>query len=217
MESTSSKRPKGDPLISAVLLAAGEPREGERMGPRTIFLRGKLLQQAVNNLLDSNVDEIVAVLGYEAEKMRRDLEGLDEKLRVVINPEYHLGLSTSIKTGLQSISQESDAVLVALGDRPLIEGDLIDRLIEGYLKGKAKIVAPVYRGLRGHPTLFDIQYKSELMRLTGDVGAREIIKYHEKDLLEVEVDSPSILIHVNERGDYLLQLRRFFLLDMSRS
>ena len=198
-------------MISAIILAADikcvPVTEGLPYGRSTI------VEEVVNNFLGSKVDEIVLVLGSEDTKIERKIE--DKPVKVVINPDYYQGLSSSIKAGLKAADERTSAVLIALGDQPLVKAKVINRIISQYLEKENMkgIVVPVHRGVRGHPTLLDIRYKDEIMNLSGNVGAREIIQRHEEDLLEVEVDTASILSDIEADTDYLMQMRKFSLLD----
>ncbi len=199
-------------MISVIILAADikcdRVAEGLPYGGCTI------VGEVVNNFLDSKVDEIILVLGSAETKIERKIE--DKPVKVVINPDYYQGLSSSIKAGLKAVSERTTAILIALGDQPLVKAEVIDKIISQHRENVKGIVVPVHRGVRGHPTLFDIKYKDEMMNLRGNVGAREIIQCHKPDLLEVEVDTASIISDIEADTDYLMQLRKFSLLDREK-
>ena len=89
------------------------------------------------------------------------------------------------------------AALRALADQPFIDTRTIDRLIGEFgARGKG-IALPVYQGRRGHPVIFDIKYKGELLELKGDIGGREIIARHQDDVLEVAVDCEGVIIDID--------------------
>jgi molybdenum cofactor cytidylyltransferase len=197
-------------VISAIILAADPKCDVVAEGPP--YGRCTIVEEAVNNFLDSKVEEVILVLGSEETKIQRKIE--DKPVKVVINPDYHQGLSSSIKVGLKAVSETAAAILIALGDQPLVKAEVINKIISQYLEKKEKgIVVPVHRGVRGHPTLFDIRYKEEIMNLGGNVGASGIIQRHKPDILEVEVDTASIISDIEADTDYLMQLRKFSLLD----
>jgi molybdenum cofactor cytidylyltransferase len=64
------------------------------------------------------------------------------------------------------------------------------------------IILPVYKGIKGHPIIFKMKYRDELMRLMGDIGGKEIIERHPSDVLEVEVDSEGVVISIDAESDY---------------
>ena len=191
-------------MVSAILLAAGQSK---RMGePKQLmpFGQSTILEQATDNLLNSAVDEVIVVLGYRAEEMKKTIAA--KPVKIVINPNYQQGMSTSITAGLNLIDSQAQAVMLALGDQPSVNSQIINRLIEEFYHHDKGIVLPTYHGKRGHPTIFAIKYKPELLKLTGDVGAREIIKDHPQDILEVVADSESVISDIDTKSDYQSQL-----------
>jgi len=189
-------------MISAILLAAGESM---RMGQPKQMLewRGKsLLRHALDHLVQSDVDDIVLVLGHKAEEIRKSLT--EYQIKMVINPDYRVGMSSSLRCGLGSIDPRSEAFLVLLADQPEIGPEMINRLIHVFRDADPKpgIVRPVYRGVRGHPVLIGIQYLGEALQLKGDEGARGILKSHPGNILEIEVDQDVILKDIDTPEDY---------------
>lgn len=191
-------------MLSAIILAAGESK---RMGkPKQLMPLGKstLLEQAIDNLLNSSVDETIVVLGHKAEEITKKIA--NKPVKIVINPDYQQGMSTSIVAGLIMVAPRSQAVMLALGDQPLVTSQTINHLIEAFNKNRKGIAVPTYRGRRGHPIIFDIKYKAELFKLKGDIGGREIIQNHPKDVFMVAVDSESVISDIDTQEDYKANL-----------
>ncbi len=187
-------------MISAILLAAGESK---RMGqPKQLlpFRGSTLLGQIVENLLQSQAAETIVVLGSQAEKIIPQIAG--EPVKIVVNQDFDQGMSSSIKCGLSHISEAADGVMIVLGDQPLIEKETIDLLIERHRQSERGIILPVHNGTRGHPVIFKMKYKDELLRLTGDIGGKQIVERHPSDVLEVEVDSESVVMSIDAESDY---------------
>ncbi len=187
-------------MISAILLAAGESK---RMGqPKQLlpFRGSTLLGQIVENLLQSQAAETIVVLGSQAEKIIPQIAR--EPVKIVVNQEFEQGMSSSIKCGLSHISEAADGVMIVLGDQPLIEKETIDLLIERHRQSERGIILPVHNGTRGHPVIFKMKYKDELLRLTGDIGGKQIVERHPSDVLEVEVDSESVVMSIDAESDY---------------
>jgi molybdenum cofactor cytidylyltransferase len=88
------------------------------------------------------------------------------------------------------------------GDQPLLEPEVIDRLIDIYEKTRAPIVVPRAGGERGSPVLMDRTLFPELERIRGDAGGRQIFGHHEGDITEVPISDPSALRDVDTRDDY---------------
>src|SRR5690606_17612160 len=117
--------------------------------------------------------------------------GLD--VRVVYNPEFAEGLSTSLKAGLGAVPPEADGALVMLGDMPRIEARHLDRLIAGFSPKEGRgIVVPVHLGKRGNPVVFARSYFPELLAIEGDTGARHIIAASASEVAEVDLATDAI-------------------------
>ncbi len=187
-------------MVSAILLAAGESK---RMGKPKLLLpfgNSTILEQAIDNLLNSRVDEVIVVVGYQAQEMIKRIA--NRPVKIALNPAYHEGMGTSIVMGLNLVDDRSLAVMLVLADQPLIDSDTINRLIEAFLNHNKGIVIPAHKGRRGHPIIFSTSYKEELLGLKGDVGGRQIIREHPDDILEIEVNTQSINIDIDTKNNY---------------
>ncbi len=187
-------------FISAVLLAAGKSK---RMGrPKLLLPFGgsTILERTVDNISSSLVDEVIVVLGAGA----RDLEKViaSRPVKLVFNPDYRRGMSTSLTCGLKMVNRRAQKVMVALADQPLVDKETYNRLIEESLSSEKGIVIPVFQSRRGNPIIFSIGYRQELLGLTGDVGGREIVSRHPDDVLEVALESEGVVVNINTMDEY---------------
>jgi molybdenum cofactor cytidylyltransferase len=195
-------------MISAIVLAAGEAK---RMGQNKVLLpwQGKtLLEHVLDRLLHSEVDEIILVLGHEAERIREKISA--QGIQIVVNPAYREGMSASLRQGLSIMDKRAEAFLVALGDQPGIHEEMINQLIEAFHKAlpRKNIVLPAYRSKPGHPVLFGIRYREEMGKLKGDVGGRQILADHPEDILSLEMDTDEVLQDIDTPEDYREYLER---------
>lgn len=187
-------------FISALLLAAGESK---RMGrPKLLLPLGgsTIIEQAVDNLLGSRVDEVVVVVGYRAQELERKIAR--KPVKIVRNRRYRQGMSTSLIAGLSAIDRRAQAIMVALADQPFVESPLIDELLEEFKKHDRGILVPVCQGRRGHPVVLSLKYRERLLALRGDVGARQLIEENPDDVLEVPVESEGVNVDLNTPEDY---------------
>ncbi|MDA4126696.1 MAG: nucleotidyltransferase family protein [Thaumarchaeota archaeon] len=188
------------PLISAVVLAAGR---SARFGELKQLLKvGKenLLETVVHRFLSSSVDEVVIVLGFRAEEILANSEFGTS--RVVMNHDYEQGLGTSLKTGIEAANPEASAAIVALGDQPLLSVETIDAIIRRYTETHGPIVAPYYGRRRGNPVLFDKSIFPELTKVVGDEGATRVIGRMEEKIVKVSVDDPGVVFDIDTESDY---------------
>lgn len=176
-------------MIAAIVLAAGT---STRMGRQKLTLPmadGRpLVRVAVEQVLAAGIDDTVVVLGGDAEAVALALARLP--VRTVVNPRYAEGQSTSLRAGLDALRPGTDAAVVALGDQPLPDPDVIRRLIEAFRTSGRPIAVPVYRDGRGNPVLFAAELFGELRAVTGDRGGREVIARDPARVTEVSVDTP---------------------------
>jgi len=189
-------------MVSAILLAAGKAKRMGKLKQLMPLGGTTILEQTIDNLLNSAVGEVIVVVGYRAEEV---IEKIATKpVKIAINPVYHQGMSTSIIAGLNLVDDRARAVMLALADQPFVDSQTINRLIEEFSNHDKGIAVPAYRGRRGHPVIFAIEYKEELLQLKGDVGGKQIIREHPDDILEVAVDSESINIDIDTMNNYYL-------------
>jgi molybdenum cofactor cytidylyltransferase len=173
--------------VAAVLLAAGA---SSRYGAHKLLERIDgipLVRAAAQRLLAAEPWEAVVVVGREHERVTRALDGLG--LRIVVNHEHARGMSGSLHAGIRAVSGAADAALIALADQPGVDPAVVRRLISAWARGGASIVAPSYRGDRGHPVLFSRALFGALLAVEGDRGARDVIAAAGDGVHLVEVDA----------------------------
>jgi molybdenum cofactor cytidylyltransferase len=196
-------------VIAALLLAAGEAR---RFGAPKLLerLEGKpLVRWSAEWLRGAPVDEIVVVVPVEHDAIRRALAGLDA--RFVVNPHADRGMGGSIARGVDALTPATTAALVALADEPMAGRAALLRVVERYDVGGAAIVAPTYRGVSGHPVLFDRSTFDELRALSGDRGARAVVNREAGRVAVVEmneaqpidVDTPADLARLAAQAQFI--------------
>ena len=163
--------------------------------------RGKtMLECVVDNALASSLHRVVVVLGHQADVLIPLLES--RNVTVVVNPDYRLGQSSSLKAGLHALAEETEAVLFLLGDQPLISPKLIDGILTAYEASPSPIVMPVCAGERGNPVLFSRETFSRLEALSADCGARPLFDEYADRILKVSVADPAIHMDIDTEEDY---------------
>jgi molybdenum cofactor cytidylyltransferase len=177
-------------MISGVILAAGT---GSRFGgtKQLLHLGGKpLVQHVVDASVAAELDEIVVVLGHDAERVREGIR-LPRNARTVDNRDYDDGLATSLATGLRAAARDSEAAVVLLADQPGVTSATIDSLVRAFVARRRPIVRAVFRDGPG-PALLSREVWGEAMRLSGDAGARTLIASHPDwvEEIEIEADAP---------------------------
>jgi molybdenum cofactor cytidylyltransferase len=194
-------------LISVIILAAGK---STRMGTQKLCMQlgeHTILEQTVDNYLASKADEIIVVTGHEAQKIRQLIA--HKPVTIVYNPHYYKGMSTSIAAGLQTVRATIQSVVIALGDQPYIHSDIINFIIDEHRSSKKGISVPVYKGTRGHPTIFDMKYKEELLKLEGDRGGIQVTDRHSDDVFEIDVEYEEVIADIDTIDKYNQMTKKF--------
>ncbi len=180
-------------MITAIVLAAGLSR---RMGSANSKLLAPIdgtpmIRRSVEPLFACAIDEVIVVTGHGRPDIEAALSGL--ALRFVANPDYAAGMGSSLAAGAAAVRANADAVMVCLGDMPLVAPSTILSLTGAFAGATDRICVPVLEGRRGHPVLFASAWLPALARLSGDSGARRILDSAGAFLLEVPVDDPGVL------------------------
>ncbi len=181
--------------IPAVILAAGgstrfgTPKQLARWGHKT------LLEQAVETALASQVQSVIVVLGAVAEQCRPLLS--HQPVQVVINEQWAMGQSSSLKTGLAALPAEVSAVIFLPVDMPRVTPAVINALLERYQQTRAPLIWPEYHGQRGNPVLFDRAMFPELWQVSGDTGGRPVLLAHQAQAERVAVDEAGVLLDID--------------------
>jgi molybdenum cofactor cytidylyltransferase len=182
-----------------IMLAAGLSR---RMGGPNKLLRpyqGKpLLAHALGVAVQIEFRDRIAVTGRDSAETE-DLAA-SFGFQCIFNPRFTEGLGTSIAAGARALSPDINGVFIALGDMPGIERKIYCALAAKFTQGS--IVVPVHRGTRGHPVLFCASYVPELSALSGDEGARSLLRFHALRVAKVEIGNPGVVRDVDTREDF---------------
>jgi molybdenum cofactor cytidylyltransferase len=187
--------------VSGVVLAAGQSKRIGKTKQLLEFRGSTLLEQVIAHARRSLLDEIIVVLGHDASEIRRqvDLEGV----QVVLNENYQQGQSSSLRVGLNHVSNRSHAVMFLLGDQPLVDECMIDTILSAYREYLKPIVIPVCAGRRGNPVIIGRELFGELMATAeGDAGARVLFERHAAVIQHVEMASSFIHVDVDTIEDY---------------
>lgn len=189
--------------VAGVLLAAGL---SSRMGSNKMLfeLEGEsVLRGAARRALAGGLAPLVVVLGHQAETARRELDGLP--CQVVINPDYELGINTSLKTGIAAVAdlpEKPQAALVMLADMPFVTAEMIAALIARYRSSTAPLVISDYEGVNAPPMLYDRSLFQELGEMKGEGCGRQVVKRHRSEA-EVLPWPVTALADIDVPDDYL--------------
>jgi molybdenum cofactor cytidylyltransferase len=197
-ESSSQQAPR----VAVLVLAAG--RSTRMGGPNKLLQEADglpLVVHAVKAALASQAVEVVVVLGHMAEQVKPAIEKAiraEKRVRFVTNPDFAEGLSTSVRTGIAALGKEIDAAIVQLGDMPGVNAALLDRLMAAFspVEGRS-ICVPTVDGKRGNPVLWDRRFFAEMVKVSGDTGAKHLIGEHADLVCEVEMTGEAAITDID--------------------
>ena len=184
--------------IAIIILAAGASTRMGRPKQLLPYQGRSLLRHTIENAVASVCKPIVVVLGANAENIRSEISESD--IKIVENPDWHLGMSSSIRRGIISLVTDYktvDAVVITVCDQPFLSSEIINHLVSTYHSTRKPIIACEYADTLGVPVLFSQIFFSKLENLTEDVGAKKIIKNHYHEVFSIpfplgaiDIDTP---------------------------
>ena len=184
-------------MIVAVLLSAGE---SSRMGAPKALLQidgETFIERIVTALHNGGLERIVVVLGFNAEKMRREIERLP--VEIVVNPDYQQGQLSSLHAAVRHLQADTscDGMLVHLVDHPYIDPVLVRAMLQCFNDSKKLIVVPRHQGKRGHPVIFARALFTELLDAPVDQGAKAVVNAHRDETLEIDTEDVGITLDID--------------------
>ncbi|MEX6725968.1 NTP transferase domain-containing protein [Parapedomonas caeni] len=187
--------------IGAVVLAAGQSRRMGELNKLLADLGGQpMIRRVCATVRAALGQRPVVVVGHEAEAVRAALAGLD--VDVVDNPAYATGMSSSVRAGIQAVSDRYDAVFICLGDMPEVSVESLRALAAAFDPAAGRdIVVPTLQGRRGNPVLWGRPHFARLKLLEGDAGARDLLELLAPHVAMVEIGRREIVDDVDTPDD----------------
>lgn len=189
---------------AGIILAAGA---ATRFGQPKQLLRLKnkyLIEWVLDAALNSRLGRIVLVLGHAHQKILQALGDKTQhsKLHIEVNPHYKKGQSHSLRAGLAAVKNNFPAVIFLLGDQPMLNSATINTLLKRFWCADEDICVPAYRGQRKTPAILGRRFYRQLMDITGDMGARQLIDDNPDQVLIVEIDDPLCFFDIDTPQDF---------------
>lgn len=199
------RRQISNATIGGVILAAGQ---SQRMGAQNKLLAEidgvPIIRRTAQALLDGGLNDLVIVTGHEHRLVAAALDDLP--VTCIYNDDYQSGQASSVACGVRHHQNGSHAaVLIALGDMPLVRPELIAALLRDHSSlpdATDRITLPVFDGRRGNPVIWGRGFFDELVALTGDAGGRIIFAENKNavnslgwpnDSIHLDIDTPEAL------------------------
>ena len=196
-------------MIPAVVLAAGRSsRMGRPKATLPIDVHNTFLTRIVRTMLAAGVDDVVIVVGHDADAVAASFTASALPARLVMNPDYDRGQHSSLVAALAVVDRPGvAAALVTLVDVPLVSETTVRTVVECYRRTHALVVRPTSGSRHGHPLLVDRALFDELRRADGAAGAKPIVRAHASAVGDVAVDDEGAFTDIDTPEDYARILR----------
>lgn len=191
-------------MIPGIVLAGGR---SSRMGqPKALLRIGEdgetFFDRVTATLLEAGVPHVVVVAGADAVAIRQKARPR-AGVAIVDNPDFDRGQLTSLLAGLSAVDHLApNAVLVTLIDVPLVSIDTVRALLAASSRSAAPIIRPVSNGRHGHPVIFGRALFDELRRADLQQGAKQVVRAHAAEILEIEIGDEGAFTDIDTPEDY---------------
>jgi molybdenum cofactor cytidylyltransferase len=183
-------------MLAAVILAAGESR---RMGsPKALVpFRGmSFVEHLLNAIQHSRIGVTRVVLGSGAEDIRAKL-GVDAAM-IVVNPDWRRGQLSSLQAALRSLPAGTEGMILCPVDHPLVSRNLVAQLIQQFDSTGKLIALPTFHARRGHPVIFRAPLYPDLLAVSPEVGARQVVWMHADQVAEVPTEEEGVILNLDD-------------------
>jgi len=191
-------------MISAIVMASGYSK---RMGQEKLLLEygGKsIIERLLDVLLESKDLEILLIA-----RNQKIIEiGKSKSIKVIENQKAFNGISESIKLGVLNAATNTGYMFVA-GDQPFLDIELINQLISKFKNHPKSIIIPEFKGRRGNPVIFPYEMKNEFLKLSGDIGGKQIINKHldQIEFVAIKDDKKLFDVDTKENYEYIIKMK----------
>ncbi|MET1160141.1 MAG: nucleotidyltransferase family protein [Thermoprotei archaeon] len=193
-------------MIVAIVLSAGL---STRFPGNKLLYRWwdkPVIQHTIENIIGSSVDKVVVVTGYMREEIEKIAKKYSPRVKTTYNPEYRLGMSTSVKHGVRYAIKEYGEAIEALvfvpGDCAWIPPVIYDLVVQEFRESKKPVVVASYMGRRGHPILFDSSVIPDILSISEETrGLKVVVKKYWWDTRVLETNYPGVILDLDTYND----------------
>jgi molybdenum cofactor cytidylyltransferase len=195
-------------MLSAIVLAAGLSK---RMGDINKLLlpynNKTIIETTLENILASEIDEVIVVTGYEAEKTKSVIQHLP--VTIVHNPDYKEGMTTSIQCGIEHVNDTG--YMVCLADMFMITSEeytlLKKTYEENFTENPKYIYLPRYNNEKGNPVIFSPYYKKAILEHKKMEGCKVIVQSNKENIFWADMPTNHVLQDMDYYEDYKEYIR----------
>lgn len=191
-------------MIPAIVLAAGKSTRMGRPKANLVLDDGEtFLCRIVRTFHAAGVDNVVVVVGHDADVILEAFSQTDAVARVVENADYENGQLSSLIRGINAVDRPGIlAALVTLVDVPCVTAATVRAVVERYLQTGAPVVRPVHGDEHGHPVLIDRSLFDDIRRADPAHGAKVVVRAHVSAAGDVPVDDRGAFLDIDTMAEY---------------
>jgi len=183
-------------MITCVLLSAGNSKRFGSPKALAKLHNETVIEHLQKILVETQVYEIIVVLGAYADKIKPYL--LDhKKVRSVYNKDYNFGQTSSFKVGVETVPRNARGIMLLPVDYPLITADTVNTLIRHFLDESPRILIPTFKGRKGHPPLYSADLRDEILALDNEIGLNSIAYAHQSETIVYSVEDVGVISTFN--------------------
>jgi len=190
-------------MVTAIVLAAGSSRRMGNINKLMLQYQGKtIIETTLGNILASGVDEVIAVTGYENEKVKAAIQ--HSPVTIIHNDDYEKGMTTSIQSGVEGAKEYG--YMICLGDMFMITSDeytLLKKAFEENFRANAEyIYVPRFNNEKGNPIIFSPFYKDAILEHKEMEGCKSIVQAHKENVFWIDMPTGHVLQDMDYYEDY---------------
>jgi molybdenum cofactor cytidylyltransferase len=191
-------------VIPAIVLAAGRSsRMGRPKATLPVSDGHTFLTRIVRTFLDSGVDDVIVVVGHDADAIAASFSESGLPARFVVNREYDRGQLSSLLAGLNVIDRPGvAAVLMTLVDVPLVSSSTVRAVIDAYRRTGVPIVRPTSGDRHGHPLLIDRSVFAALRAADFTSGAKPVVRAYASAIGDIPIEDEGAFTDIDTEEEY---------------
>jgi molybdenum cofactor cytidylyltransferase len=189
-------------MVTGVILAGGGAKRMGRAKQLLPLGEKPAIWWVAKEASRSRLAEVLVITGAFGEAVGQTVADLP--LRVVHNEQWAWGQSTSVIKAVQAANCRARGILFLLADQPLVNAEIINKMIAAFMEDTTKICVPSCKGRAGNPVLFPLRggWREKLLELAGDEGARRLIRANREVVTYVELTAEQVFADMDTPQDY---------------
>jgi CTP:molybdopterin cytidylyltransferase MocA len=159
-----------------------------------------VIERVIGVFRKAGIDDVRVVVGHRKEELIPMIERTNAN--VVINPNFSMGMFSSVQAGVNSVYRDSEAFFIHPVDIPMVYPSTITKIIDDHAAHEGMIIYPCHNGIRGHPPLVPDKFSKAIISANTSVRLDDVLASFKKDSMDLEVEDPNILFGMNHPKDY---------------